>query len=266
MKLHYDAAMALIRRDWLLYISYRTQALSMVTSIFTSLALFYFLSRLVTVAHFPSPDKYFAFVVVGMVILQVLQSTFGVAATLRGELLTGTFERLVLSPFGAVASMVSMMLFPFVMSIISGMVLLTMAALIYGVHMSWDTAALAFPVALIGTGAFASFGMAMTAVTLVFKRAVGGIGLLLTLITLTSGIYFPIALLPGWMQQISEVQPFTPAVELLRNVLVGTPMEDSEWTAVAKVIGFAMISLPIAFIALKVALGISQRRGTIIEY
>jgi ABC-2 type transport system permease protein len=145
-------------------------------------------------------------------------------------------------------------------------VLLVMASLIYGVHMTWDTAALAIPIALLGTGAFASFGMAMTAVTLVFKRAVGGIGLLLTLITLTSGIYFPVALLPGWMQWISETQPFTPAVELLRHVLVGTPMEGSEWTAVAKVIGFATISLPIAFAALKIALHISQRRGTIIEY
>ncbi|HKP21802.1 MAG TPA: ABC transporter permease [Thermoleophilaceae bacterium] len=266
MRLHYDAAMGLIRRDWLLFTSYRTQALSMVASIFTSLALFYFVSRLVTISQFETPDHYFAFVVVGMVILQVLQSTFGVAATLRGELLTGTFERLVLSPFGAVASMVSMMLFPFITSVISGVVLLVMASLIYGVHMTWNTAALAIPIALLGTGAFASFGMAMTAVTLVFKRAVGGIGLLLTLITLTSGIYFPIALLPGWMQWISEVQPFTPAVELLRHVLVGTPMEGSEWTAVAKVIGFASISLPIAFAALKIALHISQRRGTIIEY
>lgn len=266
MRLHYDAAMALIRRDWLLFISYKMQALSMVGGIFTTLALFYFMSRLVTISQFGSPDHYFAFVVVGMVILQVLQSTFGVAATLRGELLTGTFERLVLSPFGAVAAMISMMLFPFLTSVVSGVVLLLLASVVFGVEITWDTAALAVPVALLGTGAFASFGMLMTAVTLVFKRAVGGIGLLLTLITLTSGIYFPVALLPGWMQWISEVQPFTPAVELLRHVLVGTPMEGSEMSAVAKILGFAAISLPIAFFSLTLGLRLSQRRGTIIEY
>src|SRR3954447_15709181 len=266
MRLYLEAALGLVRRDLLTFTSYRTQALSLVVGLLTNLALFYFLSHLVRVSAFPSPKSYFAFVVVGMVILQVLQSTLGVATALRGELLTGTFERLLLSPFGAVAGVTAMMIFPFVVSLISAFLLLALATLVFGVPVHWDTAPLAVPIAMLGTGTFAAFGMLFAATTIVFKRAVGGLGMLMTAITLTSGLYFPIALLPVWLRWLSEVQPFTPAVNLLRNVLVGTPLENSAWAEVAKMAGFLAVMVPGAVFALATAVKVAQRRGTIIEY
>jgi ABC-2 type transport system permease protein len=266
MRLYLDAAVGLLHRDWLTFTSYRTQLLSMIVGILTNLAIFYFLSRLVSVSAFPTHDAYFAYAVIGMVIIQVLQSTLGVATSLRGELQTGTFERLVLSPFGAIAGVTSMMIFPFVVSILSSMLLLALATLIFGVPVHWDTAALAIPVALLGTGTFAAFGMLFAATTVVFKRAVGGLGLVMTAITLTSGLYFPIALLPGWLQWLSEVQPFTPSVNLLRNVLVGTPLLHSAWSEVAKIAGFLLAMVPLAVLALRTGIRIAQKRGTIIEY
>ena len=83
MRETFDAAVGLIHRDWLTFSSYRTQLLSMSFGLLTSLTLYYFLSRLVHVSTFQSSDAYFAFVVVGMVILQVLHSTVGIADTPR---------------------------------------------------------------------------------------------------------------------------------------------------------------------------------------
>ena len=266
MRETFDAAVGLIHRDWLTFSSYRTQLLSMSFGLLTSLTLYYFLSRLVHVSTFQSSDAYFAFVVVGMVILQVLNSTVGIANTLRNELVAGTFERLVPSPFGAVKAMVSMMLFPFIMSLIQATMILVLAALVFGVSLRSDTAALAIPIAILGTGVFTAFGMFFAATTLVFKRAVGGLGLVVTIVTLTSGLYFPITLLPGYIRWISSVQPFTPAVDLLRNVLVGTPLTDPAWFALTKLIGFLIVMVPVGFGALQLALRTAQRRGTIIEY
>jgi ABC-type polysaccharide/polyol phosphate export permease len=266
VRLYLDAAGGLLRRDWMTFTSYRTQLFSLIIGLLTNLALFYFMSRLVRVAAFPTPESYFAFAVVGMVIVQVLQSTLGVATALRGELLTGTFERLLLSPFGAVAGVASMMLFPFVVSLLSAFLLLALATIVFGVPIQWSTAGLAVPISILGTGTFASFGMLFAAVTIVFKRAVGGLGLLLTAITLTSGLYFPVALLPGYLQWLSSVQPFTPAVNLLRNVLVGTPLEDSAWVEVARIAGFLVVLVPLSVIALQAGIRLAQKRGTIIEY
>lgn len=261
-----DAALGLMKRDWSTFSSYRTQLFSTIFGMFMSLALYYFLSKLVHVASFPSSKDYFAFVVVGMVIVTVLQSTMGIANTLRGELVAGTFERLVLSPFGAVAAMVSMMVFPFVMALFSSLVMLVLATLVFGVHLHWDTAALGVPIALLGTGVFTAFGMLLAAVTIVFKRAAGGLGFVLTVISLTSGLYFPISLLPGYLRWISNVQPFTPSVDLLRNVLVGTPLHEGVGAELAKLIGFLVVMIPLGLFALRLGLRTAQRRGTIMEY
>ena len=60
-------------------------------------------------------------------------------------------------------------------------------------------------------------------------------------ITLIAGFYFPVSLLPGWIQWASDVQPFTPAVDLLRHLLIGIDLEGSAWLAVARLAGFAAI-------------------------
>lgn len=266
MRLYLDAAAGLFRRDWFTFNSYRTQLLSAIFGMFTSLALFWFLSKLVNVASFASPKDYFAYVVIGMIIIQVLQSTLGIAGALRNELVAGTFERMLLSPFGPVASVLSMMIFPFLFSLFSAVLLLTIATIVFGVPVHWDTAALAIPVAVLGTGTFAAFAMLFAATTVVFKRAVGGVGLVMTIISLTSGLYFPIALLPGYIRWISDVQPFTPAVNLLRNTLVGTPLVNEAWLEVAKMLLFLAVMLPLGVWALHGAIRVGQKRGTIIEY
>src|SRR4051794_32635260 len=106
-RLHLNAAVAILQRDFFVFISYRWRTVSVVANAIFGVTLFYFVSRLVSVETFPTPADYFAFVIVGLVIAQVLQSTIGVALQLRSELVAGTFERILMSPFGVVGGVVS---------------------------------------------------------------------------------------------------------------------------------------------------------------
>ena len=91
-----NAFLAVVRRDFYIFISYRTRFLTQIASALFSLTLFYYVSRLVSVRQFPSHDDYFAYVVVGLAAMQLLTATVhAVPATLRGELVAGTFERMV---------------------------------------------------------------------------------------------------------------------------------------------------------------------------
>jgi ABC-2 type transport system permease protein len=90
--------------------------------------------------------------------------------------------------------------------------------------------------------------------------------LIVTGLSLVAGLYFPIALLPGWIQWTSDVQPFTPAVDLLRHLLVGTPMHGSAGVAVLKLAAFAAVMLPVAILLLRAAVDRGRRKGTITEY
>lgn len=262
-----DAAVAVVRRDILVFRTYRLRLPGSLFRAFAGVALFYYVSRLVTVAPFYQPDAYFSFVVVGLVIMEFMFATLtALPARVRQELVAGTFERFVVSPFGPSAGVVSMAVFPLFMAFTTGVLTLGFATVVFGMPIRWETASLALPIALVGCLSFVSVALLATASVILFKEAQAGVGVLTTAISFLGGFVFPVALLPAWIQWTSDVQPFTPTVELLRNVLVGTPIEGSPWTGLAKIGVAALVLLPLSTWALGLAIRQSQRRGTIIEY
>jgi ABC-2 type transport system permease protein len=264
---HVGAGVAVLRRDLQIRISYRIGFFTQWLGAFFSLTLFYYISRLVRVRPFSSADAYYAFAVVGLIILQVLNSTLhSPPGLLRQEMVAGTFERIVLSPFGPVSALASMLLFPFLNALINGLVMLGFASLVFGVSVQWSTASLVIPLAVIGGLAFAPFGLLLMAVVLLVKQAVSGTTWIVAGISLIAGLYFPVTLLPVWIRWAAEVQPFTSSVELLRYVLVGTPLRDPAWLDLARIGAFAVVLVPLAGLVLRLAVQISRKRGTIIEY
>ncbi|HSR95407.1 MAG TPA: ABC transporter permease [Solirubrobacterales bacterium] len=261
------AAAAIVRRDFLLMTSYRFRFFTQLLTAFFSLTLFYYISRLVNVGGGVSSDEYYAFAVTGLMTLQVINSTLSTPSiTLRQELVAGTFEKVALSPFGSVAGIISMMLFPLLYTMVVVVLMLGFAGLVFGLALQWSTAALSIPAGFLGALAFMPFGVLMIAGVLVAKQAMSGTNWVVAGISLVGGLYFPVALLPSWIQWASKVQPFTPAVNLMREVLLGLPMPEPAWLAVTKLFLFAAIFLPISLWALNKAVRISTRRGTMIEY
>ena len=262
-----SAALGILRRDAAVFVSYRLRFVSQVDSTLFSLLLFYYVSRLVQVDMFPSPDDYFAFATVGVVVFSVLTSTLVAApATLRQELVAGTFERVLVSPFGGVAGVLSMLIFPFGYAMLHGFVTLLLAVVLFGLPLEWPSALLAAPVALLGVLAFLPFGIVIAAAVVVLKQAMGASSFLVAAISVVAGLYFPVALLPGWIEWASDVQPFTPAVDMLRHLLVGTALQASPWAEVAKLALFAGTLVPLSIWLLHLALRIGRRRATITEY
>jgi ABC-2 type transport system permease protein len=261
-----SGALAVVRRDFRIAVSYRFRFISGVLAAFFSLTLFYYVSRLVRVERFESPDEYYGFVVAGLIILQVLQSTLVTPSTnVRTELVAGTFERLAVSPFGAARALAASVLFPFVYSLVMAVVMLAFAATVFGLPVEWSTAPLALPAFALGAIAFVPFGLLLVAAVVVWKQA-AGVAWLMAGITLLAGFYFPVELLPDWIEWTSNVQPFTPAVDLLRHLLIGIPLEDPAWSDVLRLVGFAAVLLPLSALAVKVALRTGRRRGTMLEY
>lgn len=261
-----SAAGAVIRRDAALFFSYRMAFFTQCASLIASVTLFYYLSRLVTIGSFGSPDRYFQYVIIGLVIMQTVIGTLGnLPGAVRQELVAGTFERLVLSPFGAVASVLAMTVFPFLRAIVFGVIMILFATLAFGLRLEWPMVLLAPPAAALAAIAFIPFALFFTAAIFAFKQA-PGLGLVLTGIALTSGMYFPTELLPPWIQWTSDVQPFSPAVDLLRHFAVGSPLAAPAWVEVLRLTAFAVVLLPVGMLTMGAALRLGQRRGTVTEF
>lgn len=260
-----DAIGAVVERDLRVYASYRVRVFAQLASLLLSMAIFHFVAKLIAVDRFSSPDEYFAFVVSGLLIMFVLQSSAVTAPLVRQELIAGTFERSLVSPMGAIVGSVGMLVFPVVFA--SGLAIIgfLLAALIFGLPVEWSTAPLALPLLMLASVAFSAIGVFVLALVIAFKQAFG-ITWALTLISLTGGLYFPVDLLPGWLRWVSDVQPFTPAIEVARHLLLDAQSDADPWVSAARLGAFALVLTPLSLLTLRVAIRHGRRRGTILEY
>jgi ABC-2 type transport system permease protein len=260
------AFLAVLRRDLHVYLSYRTRLVSQILTAVFSLTLFYYVSQLVHLNGFKTPASYFGFVVVGLALVSVMYSCFLIPEFIRQELVAGTFDRLLLSPFGAVRGVVAMTLFPLLLSFVLAAMTLALGCLIFGLRLHWSTVPLSVPVLMLALLAFLPFGLLFAALTVVIKQGNVGTSWLIALMALTGGVYFPTTVLPGWLQTIGKLQPFTPATSELRHFLVNSPSTGSATAALIKLAIFAGVLLPTSILILSRAISLGQRRGTIIEY
>ena len=181
------------------------------------------------------------------------------------ELFAGTFERVVISPVGPVGGVIALSAFPILYAIALAGVMLGAAAGIFGfpVHIGGIPAALG--VAGLAAVAFMCIGLLFVAGLLAFKSAMGATWAIAGL-SLLGGIYFPLTLFPGWVHWFSDVQPFTPTLDLLRHLLLGTASIQPVWLELVKLGGFAVVLMPVAAMVLSFAVDLSRRRGTLMEY
>jgi ABC-2 type transport system permease protein len=263
--LYLSAVLATVRRDAAIFVSYRFRVVTQVLGMLFSLATFYYIAKLVRPNAVGGGGHYYAFVVIGIVIMSVLTAALSTAQIVRMELVQGNFERLLISPLGPVGGVISVAVFPIAYALAFAVVMLMLAEAIFGLSLHAAGIPLALAVGAIGSVAFGSIGLLFVASLLAIKSPAGPNWVVAGL-SLLGGAYFPTKLFPGWVRWISEVQPFTPAVDLLRHLLVGTPPTQPVWLDLVKLGGFTALLIPAAIGAVWLATNATRRRGTIMEY
>ncbi len=260
-----DAAAAVVRRDMRIFVTYRFRWLSRVLGTLLSLTTFYYVSRLARADAVGNHSSYFAFLLVGIVALPVLTGAMTVAQFVRQELVAGNFERFLVSPTGPVVGVLAMLLFPVAFALVLAAVTMVLGIVLFGVHVTVGGLPLTLAVMLLGCIAFAAIGVLFVATLIAFKSS-AGVTWVIAGLGLIGGVYFPISLFPGWIRWAGSVQPLTPTIELLRHLLVGTPLSHAAWVDWVKLAGFAAVLLPLAIYALSQSLRFSRAQGTIMEY
>ncbi|MEU8794253.1 ABC transporter permease [Streptomyces sp. NPDC048643] len=111
-----------------------------------------------------------------------------------------------------------------VKALIQAVVVVVIAALL-GVAMTWNPLRLlGVAVAVIlGSAFFSCLSMTIAGIVLTRDRLMG-IGQAITMpLFFGSNALYPVAVMPGWLQAISKVNPLSYQVDALRGLLLGTP-------------------------------------------
>jgi ABC-2 type transport system permease protein len=259
------AVLATMKRDALIFLSYRLRVVSQVMAMLFSLLIFYYVGKLIPPGTIGPHGQYFSFAVVGIVTTAVLTSALGSAQIVRMELMQGNFERILISPLGPVWGVVAVAAFPIAYSTAFAGAMLAVASLVFGIPLRVAGIAPALGVGILGALCLACIGLLFVAALIAFKSSLGATWVIAGL-TLLGGAYFPLRLFPGWIRWTSDVQPYTPTVDLLRHLLIGTRPLEAVWLELLKLVGFAVVLMPAAGAVLGLAVKVSRRRGTIMEF
>lgn len=259
--------LALIRRDFQVTRSYRLPfALDLVYG-FINLLVYFFISRTFEGARTANLDpapSYFAFVSVGIAITVVIgAASSGLAARIREEQLTGTLEALMAQPLTATEVALGLAGFPFLFAVARAALYILIAGTVFGLPLGnadWP----GFVLCLTAAGiALSALGVLVGGLVLVVKRGELLAGMIPFAMGLLSGAFFPVSVLPGWLESIGQVVPTRFAFDGLRAAV----FEGSGWgTDTATLLLFAAVGLPIAILVFSRALAYGRRTGTLGQY
>ena len=262
---------AFVRRDLLVQWSYRLSFLTSFIGLFGGALIFYFIGKMVDPATIPTVGgkqvSYLEFAVVGMTLGGFVHLGLErVSAALRNEQLMGTLESLLTTPTSSQTIQIGSVLFDLIFIPLRMGLLLLLLALVFGLNLD----AGGVPQSLVLLVFFMPFvwglGILAAAITLTFRRGAGIVGLAIGALTLVSGLYFPLTLLPNWLETISAANPLAIAATGLRDALLGGTGWDSIWNDILILTPLSIASILVGTIAFKLALTRERRLGTLGAY
>ena len=106
-------------------------------------------------------------------------------------------------------------------------------------------------------------GLVTAACIVTFRRGAGLLGAIMSVLGLASGAFFPLTLLPDWLQTLAEANPVAIVLEGAREALIG----GTGWEGVgsgALLLGAVSVLAMLAGVhAFRAALAREHRRGTL---
>ena len=262
---------AFVRRDLLVQWSYRLSFLTSFIGLFGGALIFYFIGKMVDPAAIPTVGgkqvSYLEFAVVGMTLGGFVHLGLErVSAALRNEQLMGTLESLLTTPTSSQTIQVGSILFDLIFIPLRMGLLLLLLALVFGLGLDIG----GVPQSLVLLAFFMPFvwglGILAAAITLTFRRGAGIVGLATGALTLISGLYFPLALLPNWLETASAANPLSIAATGLRDALLGGTGWGSIGSDIMILTPLSILSILVGALAFKLALTRERRLGTLGAY
>jgi ABC-2 type transport system permease protein len=190
----------------------------------------------------PDRSEYIAYIVPGLLLMTIGSTVVGTAVSVSNDMTEGIIARFRTMAIHRGSVIVGHVIGSVLQSIIS-VVLVGAVAVAIGFR-STDATALEW---LAAFGLLVLFAMALTWIAVGMglvspnAEAAGNNAMPLILLPLLSSAFVPIDAMPGWFQPIAEYQPFTPAIETLRGLLLGTGIGNNGWLAVVWCLGLTVL-------------------------
>ncbi|MEJ8660360.1 ABC transporter permease [Streptomyces sp. MS1.AVA.4] len=234
----------MLRRNLLHARRYPSLTLNLLLTPIVLLLLFVYIFGDVMSAGMGGGDRseYIAYVVPGILMMTIGGTVVGTAVSVSNDMTEGIIARFRTMAIHRGSVLIGHVIGSVLQSVMS-VVLVGAVAVAIGFR-STDATVLEW-VAALGLMALVALALTWIAVGMGMvspnAEAASNNALPLVVLPLISSAFVPVDAMPGWFQPIAEYQPFTPAIETLRGLLLGTEIGHNGWLAVAWCLGLTVL-------------------------
>jgi ABC-2 type transport system permease protein len=187
-------------------------------------------------------SDYISYVVPGLLLMTIGSTVVGTAVSVANDMTEGIIARFRTMAIHRGSVLVGHVVGSVVQSIMS-VVLVGAVAVAIGFR-STDATVIEW---LAAFGLLVLFALALTWIAVGMglispnAEAASNNAMPLILLPLISSAFVPVDAMPGWFQPIAEYQPFTPTIETLRGLLLGSEIGNNGWLALAWTLGLTVL-------------------------
>jgi len=164
--------------------------------------------------------------------------------TVAWERWEGTIEYTFMAPLSRVMHLGGQGAFAVLYGMIRATILFFAVAAFIGIHIPHANYGAAFALLAIASVSFIGIGMMTSVLPLISPEKGAQLGFVAQgLMLVVSGVYYPVSVMPQWMQDISKISPATYAIRGCRaSIIDGTPLL---WSNVWPLLVIAVVSIPL---------------------
>lgn len=262
---------ALLKKDFLLESSYKLAFIMNIFSVCASLLIYFFIDKLFGSKLNPYLEKfgvnYFSYVLLSMAFFSYIGVGIGsFSARVRFEQLQGTLESLLLTPTKTEIILFSMTIWNIIFATIDILIYFMFGVFLFKINFSNINLVSTFTTIILTIISFSSLGILSASFILVYKRGNPTAWLISTLEGVVGGVYFPISVLPNYLQILAHCLPITYAITAIQLAVYQGYSVSQLKTELLFLLIFSLILFPLSIKTFKRAIYKACCNGSLTQY
>ena len=182
--------------------------------------------------------------------------------TVAWERWEGTIEYTFMAPLSRVMHLGGMGLFAILYGLVRAILLFAVVAVFFDLAMPQASFVAAFLVLVVASVSFIGIGMMTAVMPLISPEKGTQLGFIAQgMLLVVSGVYYPVSVLPEWMQWLATVSPATYALDGIRDAILDGAGIGSMWDEIWPLLVIGVVSIPLGLLVFRVGERYAKRHG-----
>lgn len=203
------------------------------------------------------------FLLIGALLWSYLSMLFDILSeTVSWERWEGTIEYTFMSPASRATHLIGTSIYAVIYGIIRTVIMFALISLFFDLELQGANYTSALVVLAIASISLVGFGMVTAVMPLLSPEKGQQVTMIFgSLLLLISGIYYPVDVLPGWMQAIATISPVTYALEGVRGALLDGENVSTLWPSIWPLLVMGAICVPLGLWVFNLGERYAKRTG-----